>query len=86
MQRNTNSDMSMIADAVFNDLIETIMNSKLNFQLKLTPYSAHISLKKSLQKDTSGSYKLPTLVEKNVEKQNLQSEIKMLRSICEKSS
>ena len=56
----TDSELTMVAEKSFSDLLYAIQNSGLNFQLQLSPYSAYISLKKSLQKDKSGSPIIPS--------------------------
>ena len=57
----TDSDLTMVADKAFDDLINGVKNSKLNFHLQLSPFSAYISVKKSLQKDKTGAPVVPSL-------------------------
>ena len=45
----------MFASRTFDDILSMIKNSNLNFHLQLSPFSAIISLKKSLICDKSGS-------------------------------
>ena len=62
MDENKISDIknpTMIASRTFNDIIELVQTSNLNFQLQVSPFSAYISLKKSLVKDKSGAPILP---------------------------
>ena len=62
MQESISSDFSnpkMLADQTFNNILDKIQKSNLNFQLQVSPFSAIISLKKSLVKDKSGSFLLP---------------------------
>ena len=54
-----NSDVTMIASKTFDNILDTIKNSNLNFHLQLSPFSAVISLKKSPICDKSGSPLLP---------------------------
>ena len=49
----------MIADQTFSNILDVIQKSNLNFQLQVSPFSAFISLKKSLVKNRSGSILLP---------------------------
>ena len=49
----------MLADQTFNNILDGIQRSNLNFQLQVSPFSAFISLKKSLVKDENGSYLHP---------------------------
>ena len=61
--RFNNSDVKMVATKTFEDILNTIKNSNLNFHLQLSPFSAKISLKKSLVCDKFGSPLLPNLVD-----------------------
>ena len=45
----------MIAEKTFSNIIQQVQSSNLNFQLKLSPFSAMISLKKTLVKDKLGN-------------------------------
>ena len=49
-----------LASNTFDFILEQIKNSSLNFQIQLSPFSAYISLKKSLVKDRSGVPQLPS--------------------------
>ena len=49
----------MLASRSVDDIIEQIQRSHLNFHLQISPFSAIISLKKSLIKDRSGVFLLP---------------------------
>ena len=52
----------MLASTTFYKILDLIKSSNLNFQLSLSPFSAQISLKKSLVKDRSGMFLLPPSV------------------------
>ena len=54
-----NSDATMIATQTFYSILNQVQNSNLNYQLQLSPFSAMISLKRSLLKDKSGNPILP---------------------------
>ena len=54
------SDLIMAVDAKFNSILKEIQQSKLNFVINLTPFSASITLKKSSQVDQNGVQLLPT--------------------------
>ena len=58
MQQIQDSDINfaMIASNTFDRILQEIQTSNLNFQLQVSPFSAQISLKKSLVKDRKGSY------------------------------
>ena len=64
MEDQFNSDMhpAMLASTTFYKILDLIKSSNLNFQLSLSPFSAQISLKKSLVKDRSGMFLLPPSV------------------------
>ena len=49
----------MLAAQAFDNILDGIQRSNLNFQLQVSPFSAQISLKKSLVRDRSGSVMLP---------------------------
>ena len=57
---NSDCNLTMLATKSFNQIIEQIQTSSLNFQIQISPFSAIISLKKSLIKDHSGNPLLPT--------------------------
>ena len=48
-----------MASIAFDKILKEIQTSKLNFQLQVSPFSAQISLKKSLVKDRNRSCRLP---------------------------
>ena len=54
MDRSINSDDTMVASNVFDSIIYQIQQSSLNFHLQVSPFSAVISLKKSLATDKLG--------------------------------
>ena len=94
MKEMINSDiyLEMLATTSFDHVINEIQRSGLNFQLQISPFSALISVKKSLIKDVSGKPLLPSkikpdrsvvtseqieaLVSKNIE---LEKELTLLR-------
>ena len=61
MDRNINSDINptMLATKTFDRILEMIKKSNLNFVLQVSPFSANISLRKSLIKDRAGTVILP---------------------------
>ena len=79
---------SNMATEKFEDILHQIRSSSLNFQMKVTPFTAVIYLKKSITKDKSGNFlqqslsvnrtnkDLDLLVSKNLE---LEKEISSLR-------
>merc|ERR1719244_1571183 len=83
--RITDSDVTMRAENNFQAILEQIYNSKLNYQLQLSPFSAVISLKKSFIKNRDGSLILPSsffeLDSKTEDKNNaLEEELKSLQT------
>ena len=62
MEESINSDfvnLEMLASQTFDNILDSIRRSNLNFQFQLSPFSAYISLKRSLVKDKSGSFLTP---------------------------
>ena len=58
MHQITDSDCknsAMLATEAFRQILDNIQSSNLNFQLQVSPFSAQISLKKSLVKDRAGN-------------------------------
>ena len=53
------TDPTMAASIAFNNILEHIRGSNLNFKMHLSPFSANISLKNSLIKNKSGAQPLP---------------------------
>ena len=49
----------MLASKAFSNIIDQIQTSNLNYQVQLSPFSAYISLKRSLIKEKSGAYRQP---------------------------
>ena len=81
---NSDSNLTMLATKSFNQIIEQIQTSSLNFQIQISPFSAIISLKKSLIKDHSGNPLVPTNLchsggrhEDILDKKNLELEKKL---------
>ena len=62
MDELTDSDVTMMAADSFNKIMCQVQNSGLNYQLKLTPFSAMLSMKKTFVKDKNGKPLLPTTV------------------------
>jgi hypothetical protein len=57
MDQLNSSDVNptMITSNTLDSIFEQIQRSNLNFQLRISPFSASISLKRSPVKDTSGA-------------------------------
>ena len=68
MDARIDSDFTMIAVNSFNAIVSQVQNSGLNYQLQMSPFSAFISLKKSLVRDMSGCPILPAAVIQNCNK------------------
>ena len=59
MEEFNTSELTMIAEEKFNCIISEVQKSCLNYNVQLSPFSACISLKKSLVCDKSGSPIVP---------------------------
>ena len=75
----------MDASTIFENLLQQIQNSQLNFKLELSPFSANISLKKSFVRTRSGnllprslSNLYPCEDSKDVRIENYEAKIKLL--------
>ena len=68
---NSDKEATMLASLEFHDILNRIQSSSLNFQVQITPFSAQILLKKTLQKDKTGAFLLsscmPSIVSKDIE-------------------
>ena len=74
-----NSDAGMYATKMFNNILDIIQNSHLNFQLQLSPYSAVISIKKTLIKDRFGLPVMPTLYYQNEKVGKLETDLQHIQ-------
>ena len=54
MKQTLNSDEKMVTSKIFDHILQQIQQSNLNFCIQVSPFSASISLKKSLAKDKMG--------------------------------
>ena len=52
----------MLASITFDKILKEIQSSNLNFRCQVSPFSAVISLKKSLVKERNGFVRLPPRV------------------------
>ena len=59
MDELTDSDLAMVANAEFENILRSIRNSCLNYNLQVSPFSAIISLRKTMIKDKVGAYISP---------------------------
>ena len=59
MDELTDSDLAMVANAEFENILRSIRNSCLNYHLQVSPFSATISLRKTVVKDKAGAYIIP---------------------------
>ena len=61
---DSDTNVTMLATKSFDMIIEQIQTSCLNYQIQISPFSALISIKKTLIKDQSGKPRLPTIFNK----------------------
>ena len=76
---------TMLATSTFNEILEKIKTSNLNFHIQLSPFSAMISLKKTLVRDRSGNCMPPPFyssatLDKDVDMKLLNSKNQMLQN------
>ena len=81
MKENIDSDFNpaMLASLAFENIIDKIRNSNLNFQLQMSPYSAQISLKKSLVTEKTGVPRHPSTTCYAASNSSLESERKNMQ-------
>ena len=70
-RNNTDVSPAMLASRSFDNILHQIQTSNLNFYLQLSPFGAHISLKKTLIRDKSGSYLCPAVSTSKVHSDDL---------------
>ena len=73
--QDSDRNLAMLSSNAFENIINQIRTSNLNFQLQMSPFSACISLKRSLVKEKSGAFLLPPAAP---ESPNSESEIAAL--------
>ena len=56
------TELKMAANSTFTSTISEIQLSNLNFNIKMTPFGAYITLKKTVQKDLYGTPSPPLLL------------------------
>ena len=66
MDTSIDSDVTMVAAQAFSKVLDCIQNSHLNYQIQLTPFSAVISVKKTLVKNKLGAPIIPQLSDSSV--------------------
>ena len=54
------TELKMAANSTFSSIINEIQMSNLNFNIKMTPFGAYITLKKTVQKDLYGNHASPS--------------------------
>ena len=82
---SSDSNPTMLAKKIFDQIIQQVQSSNLNFQLHLSPFSATISLKKSFVRDKLGNILLPSInvteSELQMQENNLISESENVRHL-----
>ena len=81
--RNSNSDVTMAANNAFANILSCIQSSGLNHKIQMTPFSANISLKKSLIKTLSGSPFVPTVARAETDRNVHERELIEMRNSYE---
>ena len=73
----------MSANIAFTNILSCIQSSGLNYRIQMSPFSANISLKKSLIKTLSGSPILPTVTGAEINRNVLERELTEMRESYE---
>ena len=85
MNKMTDSDLTMVANKHFDTILSSVGRSCLNYSIQVSPFSATISLRKTLAKDRTGASIIPSHVyeDKSLhlanEKSALEDELRSLR-------
>ena len=79
MDEMTDSELTMVTNKVFNDVLQCVQNSCLNYQIQMSPFSAIISLKKSIIKNKAGSPIMPKLQDSNNLNRDLDIELVLMK-------
>ena len=56
----TVSDLEMAVSTTYSSILNEVQLSNLNYSIYMTPFMAYITLKKSVQKDLSGTPAVPS--------------------------
>ena len=75
----TDSDVTMLANENFEYILNVIQNSCLNYSIQFSPFSATISLRKTLIKDKNGSHIIPQKLDLRGQHVALGNQLKNLR-------
>ena len=79
----TDSDLTMLANNNFESVLSSVRNSCLNYNIQVSPFSATISLKKSIVRDRTGACIIPPHISESSDAQNdkavLADELRSLR-------
>ena len=59
MENFTDSDAAMLANNNFESILSSVRDSCLNYSIHISPFSATISLRKTIAKDKTGAYITP---------------------------
>ena len=73
MEKLTDSDAAMVAYENFENILSSIRNSCLNYSIQASPFSAIVSIKKTMIKDKDGFYMIPERFKEN--KSDYRSEV-----------
>ena len=79
MEKMTDSDVTMLANENFEYILNVIQNSCLNYSIQFSPFSATISLRKTLIKDKNGSHIIPQKLDLRGQHVALGNQLKNLR-------
>ena len=69
------TEFNMAAKEVLNDIVQSVQNSKLNFSVNLTPFSAYITIRSSFVKNYSPP---PATIPQCVSQTNVEADYQVL--------
>ena len=79
MNEMINSELTMVTNKAFNYVLQSVQNSGLNYHIKMSPFSAFISVKKSVIKNKDGMPIMPILPDSDDVKTGLEMELILLK-------
>ena len=82
MNKLTDSDLTMLANNNFESVLSSVRNSCLNYSIHQSPFSATISLKKTIVKDRTGACIIPPHICENKSSNLLNDKAILEDEIC----
>ena len=79
MDELIDSELTMVANKAYSYVLQCVQNSGLNYQIQMSPFSAVISLKKSLIRNKTGLPIIPILPISDIVEKDLEKELALMK-------